>query len=57
LTYNVTDDVTNDDVKCWDSSVADCRGEWAMRLLHAPPHGKPAPLLVDEARSARDFLY
>jgi hypothetical protein len=32
------------------SSVADCRGEWAVRLPHAPPHGKPRPLLVDEAR-------
>jgi hypothetical protein len=27
-------------------------GEWAVRLPHAPPHGKPAPLLADEARSA-----
>jgi hypothetical protein len=34
------------------SSVADCRGEWAVRLSHAPPHGKPAPLLANEARSA-----
>jgi hypothetical protein len=32
-------------------SVADCRGEWAVRLPHAPPHGKPVPLLADEARS------
>jgi hypothetical protein len=30
------------------SSVADCRGEWAVRLPRAPPHGKPAPLLADE---------
>jgi hypothetical protein len=35
-----------------DSSVADCRGEWAVRLPHAPPHGKPAPLVGDEASSA-----
>ena len=35
-----------------DSSVPDCRGEWAVMLPHAPPHGKPAPLLADEVRSA-----
>jgi hypothetical protein len=35
-----------------DSSVAECRGEWAVMLPHAPPHGKPAPLLADEVRSA-----
>jgi hypothetical protein len=28
------------------------RGEWAVRLPHAPIHGKPAPLFADEARSA-----
>jgi hypothetical protein len=32
-------------------SIAHCRGEWAVRLPHAPPHGKLAPLLADEARS------
>ena len=34
-------------------SVADCRGEWPVRLPYAPraPHGKPAPLLAEEARS------
>ena len=32
--------------------VADHRGEWAATLPRAPPHGKPAPLLADEARSA-----
>jgi hypothetical protein len=36
--------------------VAYCRGEWAVRLPHAPPHGKPAPLLADEARSASGQL-
>ena len=35
-----------------DSSVAGCRGEWAVRLPHAPPHGKHTPLLTVEARSA-----
>jgi hypothetical protein len=39
----------------WDSSVADCRGEWAVRLPHTPPHGERAPLLADEARSAPAF--
>jgi hypothetical protein len=40
----------------WDhSSVADCRGEWAVRLSHAPPRGKPAPLPADETRFAPDI--
>jgi hypothetical protein len=29
-------------------------GEWAVRLPRAPPHGIPAPLLADEARSTPD---
>jgi hypothetical protein len=38
----------------WDSSIADCRGEWAVTLPHAPPpHGKPAPLLADEPQSCK----
>jgi hypothetical protein len=28
-----------------------------VRLPHAPPHGKPAPLLSDEARSASDAVH
>jgi hypothetical protein len=35
--------------------LADCRGEWAVRLPYAPPRGKPAPPLADEARSAPDL--
>jgi hypothetical protein len=31
---------------------ADCRDEWAARLPRASPHGEPAPLLAEEARSA-----
>jgi hypothetical protein len=36
------------------SQIVDCRGEWAVRLPHALPHGKYAPLLADEARSDPD---
>jgi hypothetical protein len=38
------------------SSIAGYRGEWAVRLPHAPPQGKPAPCLADEARSAPAVL-
>ena len=31
--------------------------ERAVRLPHAPPHGKPAPLLADEPRSAPDVVH